>query len=44
MHIFPTTFLEIAVYGFYELSRVLMRKNVNDDFSKVIERFLCGMF
>ena len=31
-------------YGFYELSRMLMRKNVNDDFSKVIERFHCGIF
>ena len=35
-HFFPTTFLEIAVYshGFYELSRMLMRKNVNNDVSK----------
>ena len=36
VHIFPTTFLEVAVYGhgFYELSRMLMRKNVNNDVSK----------
>ena len=31
-------------HGFYELSRMLRRKNVNDHFSKVIERFHCGMF
>ena len=33
---FPTTFLEGAVYGhgFYELSCMLMRKNVNNDVSK----------
>ena len=33
---FPTTFLEVAVYGhgFYELSSMLMRKNVNNDVSK----------
>ena len=33
---FPTTFLEVAVYGqgFYELSRMLMRKNVNNDVGK----------
>ena len=37
VHFFvPTTFLEVAVYGhgFYELSRMLMRKNVNNDVSK----------
>ena len=33
---FPTTFLEVAVYGhgFYELSRMLMRKNVHNDVGK----------
>ena len=33
---FTTTFLEVAVngHGFYELSRMLMRKNVNNDVSK----------
>ena len=34
--LFPTTFLKTAVYGhgFYELSRMLMRRNVNNDVSK----------
>ena len=33
---FPTTFLEVAVcgHGFYELSRMLMRKNLHNDVSK----------
>ena len=36
LSLFPTTFLEVAVYGHgvYELSRMLMRKNVNNDVNK----------